>query len=47
MTSKRKVRGSVQSRPSAPRVEPSALEAEADIAFEALPKRSWLRVHPF
>jgi hypothetical protein len=45
---KRKVRGAVQGRPTAPRVEPSAREMEvADIAFEAVPKRSWLRVHPF
>jgi hypothetical protein len=44
---KRKVRGPVQSRPAAPRVEPSARQAESEIAFEALPKPSWFRVHPF
>jgi hypothetical protein len=44
---KRKVRGGVEGRPAAPRVEPSVRKVECDPAFEAVPKRGWLRVHPF
>jgi hypothetical protein len=45
---KRKVRRrGVEGRPDAPRVEPSSRQLESDIAFEAMPKQGWLRVHPF
>jgi hypothetical protein len=44
---KRKVRSRIEGRPAAPRVEPSVRQVESEIAFEAVPKRGWLRVHPF